>query len=193
MPNLKRLCALSVIAAALIACSAADARAQGFFIPLIGYDYGGDSTCPGFTGCENKKLNYGVAIGKLGRSGGFEEEFAYAKDFFSRVSGQSSGVLTIMSNFMVAAKIGPAHPYILGGVGLMKAHIDLGPSSFLSFTNNTPAWDIGAGVLVFIGQHFGFRGDIRHLYSFSDIDTLNFSTNNKLDFGRASIGLVLAY
>ena len=188
---LKRLCSLGVIAAALVALSSTEARAQGFFIPLIGYDYSGDSTCPDFTGCENKKLNYGVAIGRLGRSTGFEQEFAYAKDFFG--VHQGSGVLTIMSNFMIAAKIGPVRPYVLGGVGLMKAHVDLGPGAFLSFTNNTPAWDVGAGVIVFIGQHFGVRGDFRHLYSFQNVEGLNLSTDNKLDFGRASIGLVLAY
>ena len=189
----RRLSSVGVFAALFILFFATNVRAQGYIAPLVGYDYGGDSTCPGFNGCADKKLNYGVALGKLGKSGGFEQEFAYAQDFFSRAGGQNAGVLTIMSNLMIAAKIGPVRPYLLGGVGLMKAHVDLGPSSFFSFTNNTFAWDMGAGVIVFFGRHLGIRGDVRHLYSLQEVDNLNSSTTGKLDFGRASVGLVLVY
>jgi hypothetical protein len=190
---LRKLCSLCLVAAAFLVLAPADARAQGFFIPFIGYDYGGDSTCPDFTGCNDKKINYGVGIGKLGKNGGFEQEFAYAHDFFSNVEGQSSGVLTIMSNLMIAAKIGPVRPYLLGGVGFMKAHVDLGPAAVVSFSNNTFAWDWGFGFMAVFGKTFGVRGDIRYFKSFQDVETLNFSNNNKLDFGRASVGLVLMY
>jgi opacity protein-like surface antigen len=193
MAMLKKLCSLGFLAAALVAFAVTEASAQGFFIPFIGYDYGGDSTCPGFTGCEDKKVNYGAAVGKLGQAAGFEQEFAYAKDFFSRIGGEDSGVLTIMSNLMLAPKIGPVRPYVLGGIGLMKAHVDLGPSAVLSFSNNTFAWDIGFGLVVHFGRSVGIRGDVRHFHSFEDLETLNFSNRNKLNFARASVGLVLMF
>lgn len=43
------------------------------------------------------ELNVGVAVGALGSVIGFEEEVAYAKDFFGKAPGLSSSVLTLMT------------------------------------------------------------------------------------------------
>jgi hypothetical protein len=187
---------LAVTAAALVFGSAAEARAQGFFAPLFGYDYGGDSICQQLTGCEQKKLNIGFSFGKMGNAVGFEEEIAWAKDFFgSTPSGGDSNVLTVMSNFMVVPKIGPVRPYGLFGVGLMKAHVSLNPVNVLAFSNNQFAWDLGGGVMVFFGDHVGVRGDLRHFHSFQDLNLLGLSlgSGTKLNFGRASGALVLLF
>src|SRR5215471_19131184 len=128
LARLRQLCAVAAIAAGFVVSGATEARAQGFFSPLFGYDYGGDSICKNITGCEQKKLNVGFAFGKLGKAGGFEEEIAWAKDFFgSTPNGADSNVLTVMSNFMIAPKIGPVRPYGLFGFGLMKAHVNGNP------------------------------------------------------------------
>ena len=79
---------------------AATSRAQGFISPLIGFNFGGDANCPNITGCEEKRLNFGVSLGKMGSVFGFEEEFAYAKDFFGSAPTLNSSVLTVMSNVM---------------------------------------------------------------------------------------------
>jgi hypothetical protein len=194
--RLRQLYAVAAIAAAIVACGATDARAQGFFSPLFGYDYGGDSICKNLTGCEQKKLNIGFSFGKLGKAGGFEEEIAWAKDFFgSTPSGVDSNVLTVMSNFMIAPKIGPVRPYGLFGFGLMKAHVNGNPINVLSFTNNTFAWDVGAGVMVMFGQTVGVRADIRHFHSFQELNLLGLSLggDTKLNFGRVAGALVLQF
>src|SRR5687768_6877049 len=103
-----------------LAATVADARAQGFISPLLGYDYGGDSQCPTINSeCENKSSNFGVAFGRLGGVG-FEAELAYARNFFGDTAGVNANVLTFMSNLMIAPKIGPVRPYVLGGLGLIK-------------------------------------------------------------------------
>jgi opacity protein-like surface antigen len=194
--KLRQVCARAAMVAALLACAAPEARAQGFFNPFFGYDYGGDSLCHTFTGCEQKKLNVGFSFGKLGKAGGFEEEIAWAKDFFGGTeSGADSNVLTIMSNFMIAPKIGPVRPYGLFGVGLMKAHVDLSPVNIVSFSNNSFGWDLGGGVMVMFGEHVGIRGDIRHFNSFQEMNLLGLSlgSDTKLGFGRAAVGLMLQY
>ena len=195
-PTFANLPVAMVMALAFLVGGARGARAQGFFSPLIGYDYGGNSVCQHLTGCEQKKLNIGFGFGKMGRAGGFEEEIAWAKDFFgSTANGGDSSVLTIMSNFMVGPKIGPVRPYGLFGMGLMKANVNLNPINIVSFSNNTFAWDLGAGVMVFFGEHVGVRGDIRHFNSFQSLDILGaqLNTDTKLSFGRASAALVLQY
>jgi hypothetical protein len=54
----------------------------------------------------------------VGSVAGFEEELAYAKNFFGSAPGLDSSILTLMSNVMIAPKIGPVRPYGLVGLGL---------------------------------------------------------------------------
>src|SRR6185436_3497344 len=157
-----------ILIALFVIAAAAPSRAQGFISPLIGYDFGGNSGCPEISNCEDKRTNLGVAIGTMGAILGFEEEFADAKNFFGSVGTQSSSVITLMSNIMIVPAIGPVHPYVLGGLGLMKAHVDFTRTDLLSTTNNSLAWDFGGGVTVLFGGHLGVRGDIRHFHSTKD-------------------------
>src|SRR6266849_10863354 len=106
MPSLP----IVLISAVVVMGGAAPARAEGFFSPYIGYNFGGDAGCPHITGCEDKRLNAGAALGLLGSVFGFEEDFGYAKNFFGTAPGLDSSVLTIMSNVMIAPSIGPAQP-----------------------------------------------------------------------------------
>jgi opacity protein-like surface antigen len=180
----------------LVLTTAAPSHAQGFISPLIGYDFGGNSGCPEITNCEDKRTNIGVALGSMGTILGFEEEFADARNFFGSVGTQSSSVITIMSNIMIVPAIGPVHPYLLAGLGLMKTHVEFTRSDVLSATNNSLAWDVGGGVTVLFTPHFGVRGDIRHFHSAKSF-TIPFvgitPTDENLTFGRASAALVLAF
>jgi opacity protein-like surface antigen len=188
-----RSCACFCIAAlALIVATPSAARADGFLSGLIGYNFGGSSGCPTITNCEDKHINYGVSGGSIGVIG-FEEELAYAKDFFGKTSAGSSSVLTLMSNLLVAPGFGPVHPYVLGGVGLMRAHTDFTPSSLIELYENQFAWDVGGGVMVFAGR-VGVRGDIRHFHSFQDTTLFGiFASGTKLDFGRAAGAIVFKF
>jgi hypothetical protein len=191
--RLRQLCAFAAIGCALLLIGTTKAQAQGFISPLFGYDYSGDSLCANISGCDQKKLNIGFGFGSLGKAGGFEEEIAWAKDFFgSTANGGDSSVLTVMSNFLLAPKIGAVRPYGLFGVGLMKAHVDLNPVNIVSFSNNTFAWDAGAGVMVIFGDHFGIRGDLRHFQSFQSFLGLPLG-DTKLNYGRLSFGIVLQF
>ena len=174
---------------------AAPSYSQGYVSPLIGYDFGGDAGCPQISGCQDKRTNVGVALGSMGRILGFEEEFADAKNFFGSVPTQSSSVITLMSNIMIVPAIGPVHPYLLGGLGLMKTHVEFTRTDLVSTTNNGLAWDLGGGITVLFG-HIGVRGDIRHFHStkaFSIPFVATSPTSEKLTFGRASAALVLTF
>jgi opacity protein-like surface antigen len=170
------------------------ARAQGFISPLIGYDFGGDAACPQITGCEDKRLNAGVSLGVMGSVFGFEEEFAYAKDFFGSAPSLNSNVLTLMSNAMLVPNIGPIRPYGLAGVGLIKTHVELAPSSILTSDNNNFGWDIGGGLIIKFAPHLGVRGDIRYFHAFQNLSALGVTIQaQKLDFGRAAAALMLTW
>ena len=191
----RRFFAVPLLAFVLLAVST-PARAQGFISPLIGYDFGGDSGCPELRNCEDKHLNIGVAVGALGAILGFEAEIADARNFFGKVPGQSSSVVTVMGNLMIVPRLGPIHPYVVGGLGLMKTHVDFSTSTLLETTDNSLAWDLGGGAIVLFSPHFGVRGDIRHFHSMKRstvplLDTIFIDA--RLNFGRASASVVLAF
>jgi opacity protein-like surface antigen len=179
-----------VLALTFLACSA-PARAQSFISPFLGYNFGGDSGCPNISDCQDKRLNAGVGLGITGSVFGFEEEFGYAKNFFGNAPGLDSSVLTVMTNLMLTPNVGPVRPYVLAGLGLLKTHVSLTPSSILTSDDNNLAWDIGGGLVVMLGGHVGVRGDLRYFHSFQDLTLLGLTLgNSKLDFGRVSGGLV---
>lgn len=184
-----------LMGALLVMASAVPARAQGYISPLIGYDFGGNAGCPEISNCEDKRTNIGVAIGKMGAIGGAELEFADAKNFFGDVGDQSSSVVTLMGNFMIVPALGPVHPYLLAGLGLMKTHVELTTSDVLSTTNNSLAWDVGGGVTILFTPHLGIRGDLRHFHSTKSfpIPFIGSSDDEKLNFGRISGALVFAF
>jgi len=176
-------------------CGAASpSSAQGFISPFIGYNFGGDAGCPDLTGCEEKNLNIGVSVGSLGNVVGTELEVAYADDFFGETAGVSSSVLTLMGNVMLAPRFGPAQPYVVAGVGLIKTTVAFDVAGLLESDNNHLGWNLGGGLLAFFGDQLGVRGEVRYFHAFQDLEVVGLSLGDtKLDFGRASAGLVFRF
>jgi hypothetical protein len=181
-----------VAAAGLLVLAAIPARAQGFISPFAGYNFGGDSAnCVSLQNCEDKRLNVGVSVGTTHGIIGFEEDIAYAPDFFGKTPGASNGVLTVMSNLMLVLPAGPIQPYAVVGLGLIRPHLRLDASS-LSLDENALGYDIGGGLNLFLGHAVAIRGDIRHLHTLQNV-TLGIFSNDQLDFWRASAGLTFRF
>ncbi len=191
----RRLSLSALFAALFLFAGTRPAYAQGFISPFIGYNFGGDAGCPEITNCDDKRADYGVAFGALGRIVGFEAELGYTKNFFGETSTQTSNVLTFMGNFMLAPKIGPVQPYALAGLGLIKTKIEgVGTSN----DQNDFGWDLGGGLMVFFGGHIGVRGDVRYFHAFQALDFLNLQnlpgfSGSKLDYGRAAAAVVFKF
>jgi opacity protein-like surface antigen len=184
----------SLIVLLAVAAAPQPANAQGFISPLLGFDFGGDSGCLTASNCEDKNSNIGVAFGTMGNVVGFELELAYARDFFGETPGFSSSVLTVMNNFMVVPKIGAVRPYVLGGIGLFKTHVELDTAGLLENDNNSFGWDFGGGIMVLFGEHVGVRGDLRRFSTFQERSIFGFDiSNERLSFNRAAAALVLAF
>ena len=184
---------LVILVVGALALTPVPAAAQGFISPFIGFNYGGDSGCPTATNCEDKHSNLGVSGGKLGAIAGGEFEFGYARDFFGKTPGVDTSVLTLMGNVIIGPKFGFVRPFVLGGIGLMKSHVELTTGSLLDSSNNF-GWDIGGGVMIMFGDHLGVRGDLRRFKSFQDTGILGFTlSDEKLSFNRATAGLMLGF
>lgn len=183
------LAALAVIAVP----RAADA--QGFISPSFGYDFGGDTGCRSATDCENKNWNWGVSFGALGSIVGFEAEVTYEGEFTGQSAVQASKVTTFMGNLMLAPKISIVQPFGFVGAGAIRTEVeDLVNTT--SDSETTAGWTIGGGLIVYVQKHVGLKGDVRYYHSFEATDLLGFdigSDRNKIDFGRAALGVVFKF
>ena len=180
------------IALALGIASVASARADGFLSPFLGYPFGGDSAaCSSLTHCEDKRLSWGVSIGKGSGVVGFEEEFTYTPDFSGRTPGFDNAMFTLMSNLMLGVPKGPVRPYGIIGVGLMRPHLKLDSSS-LSLSKNALGWDMGGGLNIFFSRSFGIRGDIRRLKTLQGL-TLGIFSDEHVEFWRGTAGITFQF
>ncbi len=190
----KRILLSLIVSAALLAPR--PAAAQGFINPFFGWNFGGDAKCLEITGCEEHMTNWGVSFGALGPVFGFEQEFGYSKNFFGEAPTYASDVFTAMSNVMITAPIPVVRPYAVGGVGLIRSHVEPTVGSIISAStaNNSFGWDLGGGIIVG-SSHFGARGDVRYFHSFQDLEFagINLAGEEKLNFGRAAIGLFFKF
>ena len=193
----RRLALAAVFTALFLFAGTRPAQAQGFISPFFGYNFGGDAGCPEVLNCHDKRADYGVSFGAVGPIVGFEAELGYTDNFFGETSDQSSNVLTFMGNFMLAPKIGPVQPYGVAGLGLIRTSVE---GVGISDDQNQVGWDLGGGLMVFFGAHFGLRGDIRYYHSFQILDFVHVPIlgdlglgGQKLDYGRAAAGVVFRF
>jgi len=178
-------------AAVATALAPVAARADGFVNPWAGVSFGSN--------VKNGRGSFGVNAGAMGGGiiGG-EVSFGYSPSFFGTQNDFGNNtVIDLMGNVIVGIPIGGQHgsglrPYVTGGFGMVRTQIDGGTLTDVAFSNNDPAWDLGAGVMGYFNDHVGIRGDVRYLRNFSNsssLDALDFGGN--LHYWRGAIGLVV--
>ena len=177
----------------LLAAAPGTARAQGFISPSLGYNFGGDAGCRSATDCRDKNWNWGGSLGVLGSVVGFEAELTYEGEFTGDQPNRAS-VTTLMGNFLLAPRISIAQPYGLVGIGAIRTKARDVVTSPDSETH--AGWTIGGGVIVYVHEHVGLKGDVRYYHSLDATDLLPFdlgNNSNKIDFGRAGLGVVFRF
>jgi hypothetical protein len=166
------------------------ARADGWISPFIGTNFGNNSG--------DGRANFGVNAGAMGAGiiGG-ELDFGYAPNFFGNEGTFGSNhVLDLMGNVIVGVPVGGTHgagvrPYVTIGAGLIRSQItgNVG-NNVVEVANNELGLNAGAGVMGFLSQHVGLRGDVRYFRNLSG-DTINNIDFGAFHFWRASFGVVL--
>ena len=183
-----------LVAALLLVVGPASARADWLFIPNMGTGFGGDLP-------KADKLTYGASIGWMGAGIlGWEADLAYTPQFFEN---GTDNVSTVMGNLIVGVPVGGQHgkgvrPYLAGGVGLMKTRVQDATQLF-NVDNNSFGYDLGGGVMGFVSDHIGLRGDVRYFRDFQNtsstdhnVDLANLAVGN-FDFWRGTIGLAFRW
>jgi hypothetical protein len=162
--------------AILLLLGASSARAEILVTGFGGVAFGGAT--------DKSRGTYGGAIGFLGAGVvGFEVEGATTPDFFGSAGGgvfTENNVLTLMGNIILAAPAGPVRIYGTAGAGLLKTRLE-DPDRLFSIDSNDFGINVGGGLIVFLGNHVGLRGDVRYFRDLQDADP---DGEFDLDFGN---------
>jgi len=171
------------------------AHADGYVSPFIGVNFANNSG--------DGRANFGVNAGGMGAGiiGG-ELDLGYAPSFFGNQGTYGSNyVFDLMGNVIVGIPVGGTHgagvrPYGTIGLGLIRSQVTGGVNGLIETSNNDVGMNAGVGVMGFLSDHVGLRGDVRYFRTFNDNSNISAANGVNIDFGsfhfwRASFGVVL--
>jgi opacity protein-like surface antigen len=177
------------------------AGADGLLVPFMGVNFAGDSGKELEDAIDASRFNYGVSFAFMGGGVvGIEADIGYSPDFFGKTDVGGSSLLTITGNIMFGVPFGGQkgfgiRPYGLAGLGLIRPQVDAF-GDLQELDENEFAWDFGGGVMFFFGTKVGLRADLRYFRTFGDVDfglQDLLDDSDKVDFARASAGLILRF
>jgi opacity protein-like surface antigen len=196
--SLPRILAVGVL---LVIVTPSMARADGFIVPFVGVNFGGDAGQSLGDGVDAKRIDWGASFGWMsGGVFGVEGDIGYSPDFYGKSDLGGSGVVSLMGNILLGIPFGGQHgfgirPYGLVGFGALRSNLD-SFSGLVGLDNTKVSWDFGGGVMIFFAQHVGIRGDVRYFRTFNGVDLGPFQlsgSSNNIDYTRGSIGFVLRF
>ena len=105
---------------------------------------------------------------------------------------------SLMGNVIVGVPIGgdnaSVRPYVTGGVGLLRTSV-ADVENFFDVDNNSFGVNVGGGVMVFVNDNVGIRGDLRYLRALQDPeedDEFDVDFGN-FDFWRGTVGVTFKF
>jgi opacity protein-like surface antigen len=196
MTDMRRL-TLAVLGMAAMVLAPSIASAQGYIVPFIGGNLGGDT---GTTLDQNidgtSRLAYGVRLGGMVHGiFGADADIGYTRNFYGQGSVfNASNVLTVMGNLVGGIPAGPVRLYATGGVGIIRRNVDVSSlESLASFSDTNAAYDFGGGLNIRFSGHVGINGDLRYFRNFTSGHSFLDLADEKFSFWRGSVGLVLQF
>lgn len=197
-----RRAALALALAAL--APPAVARADTTLVaPFVGVTFGAKSAFLTLDpdALASKNLIFGGSWAWLSdRILGVEGEAAFAPGFFEAKNRDNlvtaSHVTTLFGSAIIAVPTAISReglrPYVLGGVGLVRARLE--DLVGLVQSDNSPGLQLGGGAIGFITNRTGVRFDLRHIRSLErTADEFTLERRSKLSFWRATVGVAIRY
>jgi opacity protein-like surface antigen len=158
---------LSSLTFALLAAAPAAAQTTGGLVtPFIGVVTD--------TPIDENRTVYGGSVGATGSIVGFEFDFGYTPNFYEVEDdfgelGSSGSVTTVMGNLLIGAPLGRVRPYATVGAGLMRSNLEFF-DVFDDLSRNDFGINYGGGVMLFVSDNVGIRGDVRQFRSLRNED-----------------------
>jgi opacity protein-like surface antigen len=188
----------ALMAALALVLSPAAARADWLFTPNLGTTFGADAS-------GNEHFTYGASIGWMGAGiMGWEADLSYTPEFFEAGDGDfdaidDSNVVSAMANAIIGIPVGGqtgggVRPYFAAGLGMLSREVSSSDALF-NVNNNEFGFNLGGGVMGFMTDHVGFRGDLRYTRSFEDPEEDNeFDVGvGNFDYWRGTAGVTFRW
>ena len=185
-----------VIAAMAVCLAPATASAEWIFTPFIGASFAAGTDNTDFdTVIDGSKMTYGGTLTWVGGGMfGFEVDFGYAPEYFEGDDDDvdftdSSNYTSLMANVVLSAPRGAFRPYATAGVGMLKTFVDDVDDAF-DVDRNALGFNLGGGVMGFITDRVGIRGDLRYFRQMgeADDDEIDFDVT-AFRFWRGTVGV----
>ena len=154
----------------------------------------------------DEKFVYGASLA-FGGLIGVEAEIARTNVADQELLGSTvnleTKLTTGMVNLMVKVPLGPVHPYVTGGLGVIRVSGEVAAPVLgaLELSGGEFGMNFGGGVIVFPSHTFGFRGDVRYFRTLGELtlgDLTDFGGLDDLpipefDFWRVTGGVTLRF
>lgn len=154
----------------------------------------------------NEKLVYGGSLALAGLIG-VEAEIARTnvadQDLLGSTAELETSLTTGMVNLMVKLPAGPMHPYVTGGLGVIRVSGELEAPLLgsLELSGAEFGLNFGGGLIVFPSPWLGLRGDVRYFRTIGELtlgDLIDFEGLDELpipeiDFWRVTGGVTLRF
>lgn len=185
------------------------ASADWLFTPFLGWNMNGNYKFGDFDDFDDEfeqRVDFGASLGWMGAGiVGFEVDFGYSPNFFENTGGTGdfefgdNNVTTLMGNVLIGAPIGGQsgpgiRPYGVGGIGLMRSRID-DPAALFDVDSNSWGFNLGGGIIGFLSDNIGIRGDVRYFRSLQDDEPDGEFDVGLSDFSfwRGSVGVTFRF
>ena len=198
-----------------VAFAAVPARADWLFAPYLGVVFGGAANSFVLNDLDDEfeqRMTVGGSVTFLHKGlFGFEVDYGVAPNFFQFTGGKgnfdildlNSSVQTLMGNAVLSRNHGAFRPYVVAGVGTIRVTLQSASDVFGDLTSNDTGVNIGGGVHVLMGTHFGLRGDVRYFRGLEPLDDEDPSTDDDFfdqqftkedfQFWRGSVGVTFRF
>ena len=191
------------IAALALAIAPSAAWADGYVVPFIGANFGGDVGRPlDETVTDRNRFTYGFGVGGMaGGIFGAEFDFGYTPNFYVQNGSvvTKSNLITAMPALIIGIPIGGQkgggiRPFGVAGVGLLRRDLDF--NTLDSISSNDWGYQLGGGVMGYFSDHVGLRGDYRYFRNFKvdafDLKNVDFNRGT-FNFSRVSLGVLFRF
>jgi opacity protein-like surface antigen len=209
--SVRKCLVTAVVALAASTVAPRSASADWVLTPFVGWNFGGSADVSGNGGLSTvnrfaHKANFGVSAAYMGKGiVGGEVDFGYSPNFYENTTASgfqfanSNNVTTLTGNLIVGIPAGghgaSVRPYAVGGVGLIRSRVGDAAGLFDVNSKNDFGFDLGAGVMGFIHENIGLRGDVRYFRTFKGApsDSATGLAIGNFQFWRASAGVTFKF
>jgi opacity protein-like surface antigen len=122
----------------------------------------------------DEKFVYGASLafgGLIGVEGEIARTNVADQELLGSTVKLETKLTTGMVNLMVKLPVGPVHPYVTGGLGVIRVSGEVAAPVLgaLQLSGSEFGMNFGGGVIVFPSRSIGLRGDVRYFRTLGDL------------------------